>query len=344
MVTRSASRPWRAFTLVELLVVIGVIALLIALLMPALSTVKRRANTVLCAANLRQIVQAMHLYAQVYDGAIAGSPLTSGVHLLKSPYGQDNCPGVSQIYDYQAPIAAMLGKPFNRGPTLEDRRERFVGLINDPLFSCPENDILATAYTADGGPDFPATRWISYSTALPFLVLAFDPKYTKEVGRTRARSEYSPPWDYTPRLHRIGPASRKIYIAEGGRYCDYNQAPTMNLDYDGGHGGAYSDRGAWNSWSKAWDRGKAPGNKSAGKLDARQFSFRHGQRTPGGPANSFRMNVGFFDGHVETMGDLEAANPEFWAPKGTRITISEEVYEDVRKTYLAGKPEPYVLP
>jgi prepilin-type N-terminal cleavage/methylation domain-containing protein/prepilin-type processing-associated H-X9-DG protein len=58
----------RAFTLVELLVVIGVIALLIALLLPALNKAKRAANTLVCLGNLRQIGQATFMYANEFKG------------------------------------------------------------------------------------------------------------------------------------------------------------------------------------------------------------------------------------------------------------------------------------
>src|SRR5437588_792379 len=53
----------RAFTLVELLVVIGVIAVLIAVLLPALSRARSAANRASCANNLRQIYFANRLYA-----------------------------------------------------------------------------------------------------------------------------------------------------------------------------------------------------------------------------------------------------------------------------------------
>lgn len=55
------------FTLVELLVVLGIVAVLIALLMPALIGVRKKAQAVVCGSNLRSIGQAMLMYTQRYD-------------------------------------------------------------------------------------------------------------------------------------------------------------------------------------------------------------------------------------------------------------------------------------
>ena len=68
----------RAFTLVELLVVIGIIALLISMLLPTLGRVRDQANGVKCSSNLRQLVTACLMFAQDHKGRLPGNENDQG--------------------------------------------------------------------------------------------------------------------------------------------------------------------------------------------------------------------------------------------------------------------------
>src|SRR5882762_4878523 len=66
-------RTESAFTLIELLVVIAIIAVLAALLLPALSKAKIRAQGIQCMGNNRQMMLAWRLYAEDHNDVIAGN-------------------------------------------------------------------------------------------------------------------------------------------------------------------------------------------------------------------------------------------------------------------------------
>jgi prepilin-type processing-associated H-X9-DG protein len=98
-----------AFTLVEILVVIGIIGILIAILLPALSKARGAAKTLQCLSNLRQLGLATEMYAGEHRGYLPYPTTTLGEQLLwfnvLDPYlqavAQDNRTGVAAGRTYK---------------------------------------------------------------------------------------------------------------------------------------------------------------------------------------------------------------------------------------------------
>lgn len=131
----------KVFTLVELLVVIGVIAILLAMMFPVLGIARNSAKQAYCLGNMKQLALGFNLYANQYDGTIV--PGRFGGYTASGENGKVAY-WVGNGYKYRPRWYCQLGAavkmyPFKApSPLKEDDNTQ---LVDNDAFLCPADDM-----------------------------------------------------------------------------------------------------------------------------------------------------------------------------------------------------------
>lgn len=271
---RSTAR--QAFTLVELLVVIGIIAVLVGILLPALSRARLQAQTVQCQANLRSIGQALRIYASSHQDSMPFGDFLDPVNTWNAN---------SDTANWSVRVATALSKG--------KLGENFTNTTTSKgIFKCP-----SAVQFASEAPD----RFVLHYTAHPRLMPGYS---TYNDAFTKKRQ-------LPFRFGKIKNSTEIILVFDGTQYLgatgtwDGNAHPLGSGLDNWRCGVPYAGT---NGWGNAllnpcppvnfWDNGYDKPLDNIVNLDAMGYNgaqqqnirFRHGRNDT--------SNVLFCDGHV----------------------------------------------
>lgn len=143
----------RAFTLVELLVVIGIIAVLIAILLPALGKARRAASTAKCAASLKDLGNAFQMYAIEYKGYFPPAQLRPAgppYYTLDATQYPFQSSGGENLYPYWFNFIQKYVTKGSVGVNTTSVTELADARLKTVIWGCPEWTGIVSGAAGDG--------------------------------------------------------------------------------------------------------------------------------------------------------------------------------------------------
>lgn len=260
------------FTIVELLIVIGIILILTGILLPALFIAKKQSKGSLCKSNMRQIAVGLNMYADDYAGYMVAGRMPSGIHDVGNGmkyrprwYAQIGVSTKFYAFNNPSPLAA------------DDNSQR----IDNKIFICPQED-SATMLSRDNG------RNASYGYNFQFL------------GNSRINSSTYGYINWPKKIGFLKVPDNTVAFAD----CmgtSAGKAYSARLPYD-----SALQTGSANGDDKIGNHAWAldPPRLVAGSSDYCNDSTRTpASRSAPYPVHSPKLaNIAFCDGHVESLG------------------------------------------